>query len=145
MFGSCRVKNSVPPSHAPSNACDSAIARRAPLAGSTANSCPAGNPEPRRDVNSTSPFGVQPMTKSRRPSHVSRRGLPPSSGMTYTSVGPSYVAENATVWPSGESAARVSSPKCDVSRCASPPASGTRHRSPSAVNTTVPFRSVGNR
>jgi len=145
MFGSWRVNTSVPPSQAPSAACESGIVRRAPLTGCTAKSWPAGSPEARLDVNSTSPCGVQPTTRSRSPSHVSRFGSPPSSGITYTSVGPSYVAENAIVCPSGEIAARVSSPRCDVSRWATPPASGTRQRSPSAVNTTVPACSAGKR
>ena len=64
-------------------------------------------------------------------------GGPPASGTVYTSVTPSYWPAKATVLPSGEMAGNASSPVWLVSRRAAPPAAGTCHKSPSAMNTTV--------
>jgi hypothetical protein len=50
---------------------------------------------------------------------------------------PSYSAVNATVLPSGESLGKRSTPSCDVSRRATPPARGTVQRSAAYVNTMV--------
>ena len=66
------------------------------------------------------------------PSCVRRVGRPPSTGMVYISVGPSYEAVKAMLFPSGESTGASSRPRCVVNRCATPPPTATFHRSPSA-------------
>ena len=58
--------------------------------------------------------------------------------MTYTSSFPSYWAVKATSLPSAEMRGNFSSPSCAVIRSATPPAAGTRQRSPSEAKTMTP-------
>ena len=75
------------------------------------------------------PSGVHPVTRSGPGCQVSRFGSPPSTGMTYTSVFPSYWAVNAIHFPSGEKWGRFSAPSLLVNLMASPPFLPTLQRS----------------
>ena len=52
---------------------------------------------------------------------MTRRGMPPVTGMVKTSVLPSYSPAKARVWPSGEKMGAVSMPTPVVRRSARPP------------------------
>ena len=91
------------------------------------------------------PSGVQPWTMSGPGCHVSRRGSPPSTGTTYTSVLPPYWPENATQRPSGESCGFVSCPGKLVSRRASPPSRSTIQMSFAYENAMWRALTVGSR
>jgi hypothetical protein len=67
---------------------------------------------------------------------VRRFGTPPSAGTTNTSVLPSYCAEKAISFPSGENAGRASMPSSVVSRRTSVPSSFATHRSSAYTNAT---------
>src|SRR5208283_818185 len=74
--------------------------------------------------------------------HVSRFGVPPAAGMTYTSVFPSYCPLKAICVPSGEKTAFPSWPPV-VSCRATPPSRGTLHKYPPYVNIIVVLLTVG--
>src|SRR3970282_763342 len=83
---------------------------------------PLGAQVARDEANRTDvPSCVHPCTESPPGCHVSRRGSPPSAGITYTSVLPAYSALNAIHCPSGEKCGFEVWPWKLVSRRATPP------------------------
>src|SRR4030042_27421 len=86
---------------------------------------PGSESPPQRDVGD-----VHPRTMSGAGGQVSRRGSPPSAGMTKTSTLPSYSPVKAIREPSGEKTGLVSTPGPEVILWDAPPSRGTFQRSP---------------
>ena len=88
-------------------------------------------PISRDEANSTRlPSMLQPFTVSALECQVRRFGCPPVTGMMYTSVLLSYLAEYAIHLPSGEKNGANSSAGCEVSRVGFLPARSASQMSP---------------
>ncbi len=87
--------------------------------------------------------GVHATVVESDPNQVSRRGGPPSAGITYASCGPSSLPVNAIHFPSGEATGKETVPGLAVRRRGSPPETATTHRSSSETNAIRSGRSAG--
>ena len=99
----------------------------------------------RVERNRMLPSGVHPWTSSMDGWKVIRLGVPPSEGITYTSLLPSYSAVNAIHFPSLEKRGSDSLPTPLVRRWASPPLREAFQRSLACTNTTELLLKVGSR
>ena len=90
-------------------------------------------------MNATTRPSSKPTEESRKPasSSVSWRRSLPSGFIDQRFLSPSRSLSNTIRVPSGVKALRASLDEFEVSRMASPPADGARHRSPRQENTTV--------